>query len=49
MNDYSYFPGAISKEDRKAMTTVWTQAMEMGILKKVPDVNSVIWENAQTE
>lgn len=49
LNDYSYFPGAISVEDRKAMTTVWEQAKEMGILKEVPDVNSVIWENAQTE
>lgn len=49
LKGYSYFPGAISADDRKAMTTVWTMAKEMGILKKVPDVGSVIWEHAQTE
>jgi ABC-type nitrate/sulfonate/bicarbonate transport system substrate-binding protein len=49
VNDYSFCPGAISSEDRKAMTTVWTMAKEMGILKKVPDVNKVIWKHAITE
>jgi NitT/TauT family transport system substrate-binding protein len=47
--DYSYFPGAISADDRKAMTTVWTMAKEMGILKSVPDADKVIWEHAITE
>jgi NitT/TauT family transport system substrate-binding protein len=47
--DYSFFPGAISAEDRKAMTTVWTMARDMGILKKIPDVNKVIWEKAIKE
>lgn len=49
INDYSFFPGAISEEDKKAMTTVWSMAKEMGILKKVPDANSVIWEHAVKE
>lgn len=49
LNEYSYFPGAVSAEDRKAMTTVWEQAREMGILKAVPDVNKVIWKDAKTE
>ena len=47
--DYSYFPGAISDEDKKAMTTVWTMAKEMGILKEVPDVEKVVWEHAIKE
>lgn len=47
--DYAYFPGAISDEDKKAMTTVWTMAKEMGILKKVPDADKVIWEHAIKE
>ena len=49
IKDYSFFPGAISAEDRKAMTTVWTMARDMGILKKIPDVNKVIWEKAIKE
>ncbi|MGB7183770.1 MAG: MqnA/MqnD/SBP family protein [Burkholderiaceae bacterium] len=49
MTDYSYFPGALSAADRKAMTTVWEQAKEMGILKAVPDVDKVVWEHAKTE
>ena len=43
------FPGVISEADKKAMTTVWTMSKEMGILKKVPDVNAVVWEHAITE
>ena len=49
INDYSFFPGAINDEDKKAMTLVWTMAKDMGILKKVPDVNKVIWKYAITE
>ena len=49
LKDYSYFPGVVSEADKKAMTTVWTMSKEMGILKKVPDVNAVIWEHAITE
>ena len=47
--DYSYFPGVISSDDKKAMTTVWTMAKEMGILKKIPDADKVIWEHAINE
>ncbi|MBT7267299.1 MAG: ABC transporter substrate-binding protein [Rhodospirillaceae bacterium] len=49
INDYSYFPAAVSDEDKKAMTLVWTVSKEMGILKKVPDVNKSIWKHAITE
>lgn len=49
INDYSYFPGAIGKDDRKAMTTVWSMAKEMGILKAVPDADKVIWSGALSE
>ena len=49
INDYSYFPGAISEADKKAMTLVWTVYKEMGVLKKVPDVNKSIWKHAIME
>ena len=49
INDYSYFPGAISEADKKAMTLVWTVSKDMGILKTVPDVNKVIWKHAIME
>lgn len=49
LNDYAYFPGAVSDADKQAMTLIWTMAKEMGILKKVPDVEQVIWEHATTE
>ena len=49
INDYSFFPGAVNEEDKKAMTVVWSNAKEMGILKKVPDANKVIWKHAITE
>jgi NitT/TauT family transport system substrate-binding protein len=49
INDYSYFPGAISEADKKAMTLVWTVSKEMGVLKKVPDVNKSIWKHAIME
>ena len=46
LQDYAYVPAVVTAEDEKAMTTVWTMAKEMGILKKVPDAKSVIWEHA---
>ena len=49
INDYSYFPGAVSAEDKKAMTLVWSQSRDMGILKKVPDVEKAIWRDAIKE
>jgi NitT/TauT family transport system substrate-binding protein len=49
INDYSYFPAAVSEADKKAMTLVWTVSKEMGILKKVPDVNKSIWKHAIKE
>lgn len=49
INDYSYFPGAVSAEDKKAMTLVWSQSKDMGILKKVPDVEKAIWRDAIKE
>ena len=49
INDYSYFPGAVSAEDKKAMTLVWSQSKDMGILKKVPDVEKAIWQDAIKE
>jgi NitT/TauT family transport system substrate-binding protein len=49
INDYSYFPGAISEADKKAMTLVWTVSKEMGVLKKIPDVNKSIWKHAIME
>ena len=49
INDYSYFPGAVSEADKKAMTLVWTVSKEMGVLKKVPDVNKSIWKHAIME
>jgi len=49
MKDYSFFPGYVSAADKKAMTTVWTMSRDMGILKKIPDVNKVVWEHAVTK
>jgi NitT/TauT family transport system substrate-binding protein len=49
LKDYAYFPAVVSEADKKAMTTVWTMSKEMGILKKVPDVNAVIWAHAIKE
>lgn len=49
IKDYSYFPAVVSEADKKAMTLVWTVSKEMGILKKVPDVNKSIWKHAITE
>ena len=46
MKDYSFFPGAVSKKDEKAMTIVWTVSKEMGIIKKIPDASKVIWDQA---
>ena len=47
--DYSYFPGAVSDQDMKAMETVWQNAKEMGIIKKVPRAKDVVWEHAIRE
>lgn len=49
IKDYSFFPGYVSAEDKKAMTTVWTMARDMGILKKIPDVDKVVWKDAITK
>lgn len=49
IKDYSFFPGYVSAEDKKAMTVVWEQAKEMGILKQVPDVNKHVWDQALTQ
>lgn len=46
LKDYSFFPGAVSKADEKAMTIVWSVSKEMGIIKKVPDAAKVIWDQA---
>lgn len=46
LKDYSRSPGVVSDQHLKAMETVWTNAKEMGILKKVPDASSVVWEYA---
>jgi len=47
--DYSLFPGAIGKQDPEAMETVWRNAKEMGIIKKVPKASEVIWKHAIRE
>ena len=49
LTDYSYFPGAVSDADMKAMETIWAGAKEMGILKKVPKAADVVWEHAVRE
>lgn len=49
MADYSFFPGAVSNEDMKAMEVVWTNAKEMGIIKKVPKAANVVWKDAIRE
>lgn len=46
MNDYSFFPGAISNQDMKAMETIWAGAKEMGIIKKLPKAADVVWKHA---
>jgi len=49
MKDYSFFPGAVSDEDMKAMEVVWGNAKEMGIIKKVPKAANVVWKEAIRE
>ena len=49
LNNYSFFPGAVSAQDMKAMETVWQNAKEMGILKKVPKAADVVWKHAVRE
>ena len=46
---FSISPGIVSKADVKAMETIWNGAKEMGILKKFPKGESVIWEHAIRE
>lgn len=43
--DYSMFPAAVSAQDLKAMEVVWQNAKEMGIIKKVPSAEAVIWKD----
>jgi len=49
MADYSFFPGAISDQDMKAMEVVWNNAKEMGIIKKAPKAADVVWKDAIRE
>ncbi len=49
LNDYSFFPAAVSAQDMKAMETVWQNAKEMKIIKKVPKAKDVIWKHAIRE
>ncbi len=49
MKDYSYFPGAVSDADLKAMETIWAGAVEMGILKSAPKAVDVVWKYAVRE
>ena len=49
MADYSYFPGAVSDADMKAMETIWAGAREMGIIEKVPKAADVVWQHAVRE
>lgn len=49
IKDYSFFPGYVSDEDRKAMKVLFEQSKEMGILKALPDVDKVIWKDAITK
>jgi len=49
MADYSFFPGAVSDEDMKAMEVVWSNAKEMGIIQKVPKAADVVWKDAIRE
>jgi len=49
MADYSFFPGAVSDQDMKAMEVVWSNAKEMGIIKKVPKAADVVWKDAIRE
>ena len=46
---FSTFPGAVSDNDLKAMETVWSNAKEMGILKKYPKASTVVWKYAIRE
>jgi NitT/TauT family transport system substrate-binding protein len=46
---FSSFPAVVSKGDAKAMETVWAGSKEMGILKKFPKAESVIWKHAIRE
>jgi NitT/TauT family transport system substrate-binding protein len=49
MADYSFFPGAVSDEDMKAMEVVWNNAKEMGIIQKAPKAADVVWKEAIRE
>ena len=49
LKDYSFFPGAVARQDLKAMETVWRNAKEMGILKKYPKAADVVWQHAVRE
>ena len=49
LNDYSFFPAAVSAQDMKAMETVWQNAKEMKIIKKVPKAADVVWKHAIRE
>ena len=46
---FSFFPAVVSKADMKSMETVWQNAKEMGIIKKFPSANSVVWKHAIKE
>jgi len=46
---FSFFPAVVSAKDVKAMETVWQNAKEMGIIKKFPSGESVVWKHAIRE
>jgi len=46
---FSFFPAVVSSKDIKAMETVWQNAKEMGIIKKFPAGESVVWKHAIRE
>ena len=46
---FSFFPAVVSGNDVKSMETVWQNAKEMGIIKKYPAGNSVVWKHAIRE
>jgi NitT/TauT family transport system substrate-binding protein len=46
---FSFFPAVVSSKDVKAMETVWQNAKEMGIIKKFPSGESVVWKHAIRE
>ena len=49
LNDYSFFPAAVSDQDMKAMEVVWQNAKDMGIIKQVPKAADVVWKHAIRE